>query len=85
MNTITGIVVAALGMAALYPGSAAADVSQPIARGQFVRPVLTQETPRVLPGFREKPAIFCAVRPSAQKKSMCGSKHRALQPLQHFI
>ncbi len=85
MNTITGIAVAAIGATALYPGFATAGVSQPIAPGHFVRPILAQETPRVLPGFREKPAIFCAVRPSAQKKSMCGSKHRALQPLQHFI
>ena len=85
MNTITGIAVAALGAAGLNPVFATAGDNQLLGPRHFVRPILTQEAPRVLPGFREKPAIFCAVRPSAQKKSMCGSKHRALQPLQHFI
>ncbi len=85
MNTITRLAVAALGATALYPGFAAAGTSLPIAARHFVRPILTKETPRVLPGFREKPAIFCVVRPTAQKRSMCGSKHRALKPLQQFI
>ena len=85
MNSITRIAIVTLGATALYSGFAAAGISRAIAPGHYVRPILTQETPRVLPGFREKPAIFCVVRPTAQKKSMCGSKHRALQPLQHFI